>query len=190
MRRAIAWTSSFGEDVGWLPPERSRSGEQVAAALEALQAADATPAAITASSVVVAAENGNDHVYLSPLDAVVDAPLEAANRKRSAGADSDPSVAALAHLLTTMVTGSEVDGTAQERLPGKLRGVIERGFAREGAYPSPSAFMTAAREAVGPVEIAPRPRFLRWPVLAGGSIVFAAAVAVVLATGGDEELPS
>jgi hypothetical protein len=148
-------------------------GEQVAAALESLEAADVVPANLT-KSVIVVDDDGSEHAYVSPLEAIVDAPPDAAALDRTTERASHHSTTALAQLLTAMVSGPEWDGRSRERLPPSLREAIDRTLARADS-PSPGELMTAAREAVGPARV-PAKRSRRAFVLAAGVLVVLAAL--------------
>ena len=149
-------------------------GEQVAGALERLDAADVTPANLTRSVIVVEEDDGL-RAYLSPLEAIVDAPPEMAVLLRDADPGSRRSDAALADLLATMVTGSESGGASRDRLPEPLRSVVDSVLSSDADGGSPSDLMRAAREAVGPTPAAPAGRRLRAPIVAVAVVALAAA---------------
>jgi streptogramin lyase len=165
---------------GPLAPDRAvKISDQVASALEALDAAGATLTELPTTSVIVARENGDEHVYLSPLEASVEAEPEAPMLRPRGDGDSERSSTALARLLTRMVTGEDANGPARDRLPAPLQLVVERALAPESAYPSPSAFVEAAREAVGPAEVPlPRARVPGWALVTGAGFLLAAAVVI------------
>jgi streptogramin lyase len=171
---------------GPLDPRRAVSiGEQVAAALESLEAADVAPANLTKSVLVV--DEGRGDAYLSPLEAIVDAGPDTRILDRSTERVSHPSSVALAQLLAAMVTGSESEGRGRGRLSPPLREVIDRALARDDDPPSPSELMRAAREAVGPTAASGRRPGRRALVVALVALLLVAALlaAGALIRGGD-----
>ena len=161
-------------EEGALTPDRAvEIGADVAAALEALRAAGAEPAQLTPSSVILAGDRGLEHVYLSPLDAVVDA---------SAGTDvlrrldvyPDTSVRDLAALLETMSASGNRAGPAID----------------PDAYDSPSALIEAMRAAAAPAEPAAPPRSRRPVALMVGALALmlvVAGAAILFFRGDDDE---
>ena len=161
-------------EEGALTPDRAvEIGADVAAAFEALRAAGAEPAQLTPSSVILAGDRGLEHVYLSPLDAVVDA---------SAGTDvlrrldvyPDTSVRDLAALLETMSASGNRAGPAID----------------PDAYDSPSAMIEAMRAAAAPAEPAAPPRSRRPVALMVGALALmlvVAGAAILFFRGDDDE---
>lgn len=149
-------------------------GEQIAGALERLDAADVTPAILT-RSVIVVEEDGGPRVYVSPLEAIVDAPPETPVLLRDANPASRRSDAALADLLVTMVAGSESGDASRDRIPEPLRSVVDSVLSSDALGGSPSELMRAAREAVGPTRAARARRRRRAPIVAVAVVALAAA---------------
>lgn len=163
---------------GALPADRAvEICAQVAAALEAIRAAGAEPAALTPSSVIIVGDDDREHVYLSPLEAIIDAPA-GTNVLRRATADSDRSVAELAVLLRTMEGGDHPD-----------EAVIERGL-EPGGYDSPGAFIAAARTAAAPIEVVRRRSRRTIALLLGAvAVLVLVAAAAILVIRGDGDEP-
>ena len=148
---------------------------QVAAALEALRAAGVELVALVPSTVIVSGEPSRDHVYLAPLEAIVDS-TDGMSVLRPAATDCDDTVASLAALLKAMASNCHPHDD-----------VIEQALS-PGGYDSARAFIAVVRAAAQPAETAARrSRRTMAVVLATiAVIVIAVALGVMLVARGND----